>query len=81
LAETIDRIVESDDVLRAAVGMPERSQNTGSPAASVTRRYSLTLCFFTDACCSALSTLVSHVSCSLLFVIYVLILARCMTNI
>jgi len=30
LAETIDRMVERDDLLRAAVGMPDRHQNTGT---------------------------------------------------
>jgi len=30
LAETIDRIVERDEVLRAAVGMPDRHQTAGT---------------------------------------------------
>jgi len=64
LAETIDRIVERDDALRAAIGMPDRSQNTGTPVlTAVTRRYALMLRFCT-AVCAVLSCLLS---CAVLF--------------
>jgi len=61
LAETIDRIAESDDVLRVAIGMPDRSQNTGSPALPIARSYTLALRFCTAASCAVLSALPPHV--------------------
>jgi len=46
LAETVDRIVDSDEVLRAALGMSDRSQSTGTEVPlPVTRSYALSLCF------------------------------------
>jgi len=72
LAETIDRIVERDDALRAAIGMPDRSQNTGTPVLPITRRYALMLRLCT-AVCAVLSCLLS---CAVLFLFCVLILLR-----
>jgi len=48
----MDQMVESDDILRAAAGLPDRNQNTGTSALPVTRSYSQPLCF-----CTAVSVL------------------------
>jgi len=75
-------------MLRVAIGMPDRSQNTGSlstaAALLITHRCSVMLCFCTAACCTALYALVSHVYCPLqlfLFVfVFIVILVRQMTK-